>query len=70
MFMGAFRKELELLYKGVNINVAGRNEPITVRGIILCGTCDLPAKSTFLNMSPHMSVYGCRKCEIASQKKK
>lgn len=67
-FMAAFYDELNVLYEGLHFNVPGFDLPIFVRGFIMCGTLDLPAKAQFLNMSPHMARYGCQKCEIASEK--
>ncbi|XP_057334280.1 uncharacterized protein LOC130673325 [Microplitis mediator] len=67
-FMAAFYDELKVFYNGLYFNVPNFNIPIFVRGFIMNGTLDLPAKALFLNMSPHMARYGCQKCKIASEK--
>ena len=36
---------------------------LVCRAIILTGTCDLPAKSTALNMVGHNYFYACPHCE-------
>ncbi|XP_057336342.1 uncharacterized protein LOC130674907 [Microplitis mediator] len=35
--------------------------------MIICGTCDLPAKATFLNMKGHTGIFGCCHCKIQSK---
>ncbi|KAE8738233.1 hypothetical protein FOCC_FOCC016292 [Frankliniella occidentalis] len=36
--------------------------PILVKGVMLCGTCDMPAKSTFLRIKQFNGFYGCPRC--------
>ncbi|KAF4518656.1 hypothetical protein B566_EDAN002690 [Ephemera danica] len=36
-------------------------------GVILCGTCDLPAKALVLNMNQFNGKYGCPKCLTKGQ---
>ena len=45
---------------GVNIIVDG--EEVEVRGTLLCGSCDMPAKAIALNMKQFNSFFGCPKC--------
>ena len=42
-------------------------EVLNIKGIVLCGTADLPAKARFLNMTNHNACYGCTKCKLRSQ---
>ncbi|XP_066583348.1 uncharacterized protein [Prorops nasuta] len=35
---------------------------IEVKGIVICGMCDLPAKALFLNMIQYNGKFGCQKC--------
>lgn len=49
------------LYKGVEVTLPDTSR-ITVRGMLLCGTCDLPAKSLVLNMNQFNGKFGCSKC--------
>ncbi|KAK3909659.1 Halomucin [Frankliniella fusca] len=36
--------------------------PVRVKGMVLCGTCDMPAKSLFLRFKQFNGFYGCPKC--------
>lgn len=60
-FMYKFRPKFETLLRGQIITLLGQN--ITVRGIILAGTCDLPAKAQFLNMMQYNGEFGCNHCK-------
>ncbi|XP_077258856.1 uncharacterized protein LOC143895532 isoform X2 [Temnothorax americanus] len=61
-FMYKFRPKFETLFRGQIITLPGQNV-ITVRGIILAGTCDLPAKAQFLNMMQYNGEFGCNHCK-------
>lgn len=61
-FMYKFRSKFETLLRGKIITLPGQNV-ITVRGIILAGTCDLPAKAQFLNMMQYNGEFGCNHCK-------
>lgn len=54
---------LKKLYEGVGFKIFGRANLVRVKGIVICGTCDLPAKSKFLNMKQFNGNYGCQKCK-------
>ncbi|KAK3926429.1 Halomucin [Frankliniella fusca] len=41
------------------------NSLVLVKGKIICGTCDLPAKCNFLLFKQFNSYFGCPKCMIA-----
>ena len=43
--------------KGVHIN-----EDVCIRAMVLCGSCNLPAKASVLNFQPFNAFYGCPKC--------
>lgn len=45
--MSTFRELLE----GISITPYGKNEPVKMKGIVIVGTGDLPAKSSFLGIS-------------------
>ena len=49
-FLKPFHNSLKNIFDGVNINNYLDKE-IIVRGILLCGTCDMPAKCMVLNMT-------------------
>ncbi|KAK3910766.1 Halomucin [Frankliniella fusca] len=38
------------------------NREILVKGKILCGTCDLPAKAKFLQFKQYNGAFGCARC--------
>ncbi|XP_011859941.1 PREDICTED: uncharacterized protein LOC105557338 [Vollenhovia emeryi] len=56
-----FRKELENIAEGIEINLPENNN-IIVRGIALMGTCDLPARSECLNFIQFNGDFGCPSC--------
>ncbi|KAK0157255.1 hypothetical protein PV327_011302, partial [Microctonus hyperodae] len=63
LFVNTFVDELKILYHGIYLAVPNLNEKILVRCIVLCGTCDLPAKSSFLNSQQFNSTFECVVCE-------
>lgn len=68
LFLKGIREDFHSLNKGVQLKVPEKADPILVRGIVICGTCDLSAKALFLNLSHHTSTYGCAKCKVRSVK--
>ncbi|KAH0552307.1 hypothetical protein KQX54_008581 [Cotesia glomerata] len=68
LFMNSFRHNLEIIYNGIFVSIPGHQNPVKIRGMIICGTCDLPAKAGFLNMKGHQGIYDCCKCKIKSEK--
>lgn len=56
-----FRAQIEKLFNGIEVVLPNGNT-ITVRGVILMGTCDLPAKCQCLNMMQYNGEYGCCIC--------
>lgn len=60
-FLRQFRESLQQLYEGYNFFLPGENQ-ITVRGVLLYGACDLPAKAQFLNIVQFNGAYGCPNC--------
>eukprot|EP00111_Clytia_hemisphaerica_P019526 TCONS_00057559-protein len=47
---------------GIRENGIKINDKVTLKGMILCGTCDMPAKASVLNMCQFNAFYGCPKC--------
>ncbi|KAJ8669269.1 hypothetical protein QAD02_000528 [Eretmocerus hayati] len=66
LFLSVFENDLKNLCKGIQIQLP--HKVINVRGMIISGTCDLPAKATFVNMTNHSSRNGCSNCEIETIK--
>lgn len=60
-FFRTFRAE------GFQLQVPGDNQ-INVKGILLCGTCDLQAKGLFLRMKLSNGYYGCHKCRSPGER--
>lgn len=69
LFLKGIREDFHSLNKGVQFKIPTVPEPVLVKGIVLCGTCDLSAKALFLNMSHRSSTFGCQKCKTRSVKK-
>lgn len=62
LFLKPFRETFETFKtEGFRFNVP-QGEPINVKGILLCGTCDSQAKSQFLRSKLYSGYYGCAKC--------
>lgn len=62
-FLKPFHESLKLFFeKGFNILCSHCSKLMNVKGILLCGTCDLPAKCLVLNMNQFNGKHGCAKC--------
>lgn len=55
---------------GVKVRPHNSETDIDVRGIVIIGTCDIPAKSLFMNMKGHAGYFSCSKCLISGEKSK
>ena len=63
-FLKPFHDSLDTFRNiGYDINCKHCSSCITVKGKLLCGTCDLPAKCMVLNMTQFNGKYGCPKCK-------
>ena len=67
LFLSAFENDLKSLYTGIEVNIPNNNV-INVRGLIISGTCDLPAKALFLNIQQYNGKHGCSNCEIRTKR--
>lgn len=63
-FIYQFRKELQVISQGIQVQVVKNNtfDLKTVRGVLLMGVADLPAKSAFFNFVQFNGDYGCPLC--------
>uniref|UniRef100_A0ABD2WGD7 DUF4218 domain-containing protein n=1 Tax=Trichogramma kaykai TaxID=54128 RepID=A0ABD2WGD7_9HYME len=68
LFLSVFEPDLQNLFNGVNFSVPNEDQKVKVRGLIACGTCDLPAKAIFLNLQQYNGKNGCPHCEIETIK--
>lgn len=66
MFFDSLTLSLTKMKEGITVKLSAE-ERITVRGILLFGTCDLPAKADCLNLMHHNGEYGCPVCLHASE---
>lgn len=64
LFLRVIRNEIRQLNRGVNFDTP--NGPRLIKGIVIGGTADLPARALFLNLKTHAGTYGCHKCRIQS----
>ncbi|CAD6207103.1 GSCOCG00012699001-RA-CDS, partial [Cotesia congregata] len=67
LFLNSFRNDLQKIYQGIWCRTPDLNSLLRVRGMIICGTGDLPAKASFLNMKGHNAIFGCCHCTIQSK---
>lgn len=67
LFLNNICIELDVLKNGVEFKNLDKEEPIRVKGEVICGTCDLPAKALFLNIKQCNAAYGCQHCTIHSK---
>ncbi|KAK3916587.1 hypothetical protein KUF71_025702 [Frankliniella fusca] len=61
-FLEPFYTRLQDFYHNGHIFSRPNGPPVHVRGVMLCGTCDMPAKSTFLRIKQFNGNYGCPRC--------
>lgn len=55
-------KDLKSLRAGVSVKLHEEDEPTKVVVKCLCGTCDAPAKATFMNLKQHSGFFSCPVC--------
>ena len=61
-FLNPFKDTLSTLHAGVELYSPDIASKFNCRGILLCGTCDLPAKAIVHNMVQFNGNYGCTHC--------
>ncbi|KAJ8038200.1 hypothetical protein HOLleu_15545 [Holothuria leucospilota] len=66
LFLKPSIESLQKLYEGVDV-ILPDGETKKVRGFLLCGTCDLPAKALVLNMTQFNGKHGCARCLQSGQ---
>ena len=65
-FFYKFREELQEIFDGVQV-LLHDNTAITVRGVLLMGVCDLPAKYECLNFIQYNGDHGCAACLLKGE---
>ena len=68
LFLSVYENDFKQLYKGIDLQIPGLESSVKVRGMMISGTCDLPAKATFLNMQQYNGRHGCLNCEIETRR--
>ena len=63
-FFHSLRSDLQKLSNGIRIFVPSLDETLNVRGVLLTGTCDTPARCECLNFTNFNGKYGCSFCLI------
>ncbi|KAE8741326.1 hypothetical protein FOCC_FOCC013147 [Frankliniella occidentalis] len=62
LFLKPIYDELIKLRAGFDVSVSSCTDLIKLHVGLLCGTCDIPAKASFLYHTAHNGLYGCLKC--------
>ena len=57
-----FTESMSKLYKGIELYSPDIKDTFVCRAMLLCGTCDLPAKAMVYNMTQFNGYYGCSHC--------
>ena len=61
-FLKPFTESMSKLHKGIELYSPDIKASFVCRGMLLCGTCDLPAKAMVYNMNQFNGYYGCSHC--------
>ncbi|PIK38012.1 hypothetical protein BSL78_25146 [Apostichopus japonicus] len=61
-FLKPFLASIKELQDGVEVYAQDKKEIIIVKAVVLCGTCDLPARAVMLNMVQFNGAFGCSHC--------
>ncbi|KAK3920718.1 Cerebellar degeneration-related protein 2 [Frankliniella fusca] len=68
LFLLPMYKEIKILKEGFPVSVYGEEHEVEVKGVVLFGTADVPAKASFMNMKGHSGYCSCPKCFIRGEK--
>ncbi|KAK3923602.1 Centrosomal protein of 295 kDa [Frankliniella fusca] len=68
LFLLPLYHEILKLKEGFPVKLHGEENEREVKGIVLFGTADVPAKATFMCMKGHSGYYSCPKCLISGEK--
>ena len=66
LFTTSILEELTTIVAGIKVKILNTFE--VIKGLVICGTCDWPAKAKFLNMTGHSGFFGCPKCYTKGKK--
>ena len=68
VFLKHVYENVQKINEGFIVKVADKPEPITVKAVIICGTCDSPAKAMMFNQKMFNGFYSCPKCLAKGEK--
>lgn len=68
MFLLPLYSEVKKLKEGFTVKCHDSDEDMEIKVIVLQGTCDMPAKASFMNMKGHAGYESCPKCFIEGEK--
>lgn len=62
IYLKKIYNELSNLRKGIDVKFYNSDVVHKIKCCVLCGTCDAPARASFLNMKSHSGFYSCPIC--------
>ena len=62
--------QLEKLRNGIEVQIGDSGEKRFIKVILLCGTCDTPARASFMNLKTHSGFHSCPQCLTEGEKSK
>ena len=68
VFLLPLYSDIASLKDGFSVKFHNSNVESQVKAVLLCGTCDMPAKAAFMNLKGHAGYYSCSKCLIKGEK--
>lgn len=68
VFLQPVYSEMKKVNEGFFVKIHGQEFESTVKGILLFGECDVPAKALFMNMKGHAGYCSCPRCLIRGEK--
>lgn len=68
VFLKHVYSNVQKLSEGFIVKPADSTKPMTVKAIIICGTCDSPAKAMMFNQKMFNGFYSCPKCLAQGEK--
>ncbi|KAK3921762.1 Nuclear distribution protein PAC1 [Frankliniella fusca] len=68
VYLKPIHRDVKLLEKGIKVQFYGDVSWHLIRGCVLCGTCDAPARALFMNMKIHSGFYSCPVCYLRGEK--
>ena len=61
-------RQIVSINAGFLVKFHGADDETLMKGILLCGVADVPARNAFMNLKGHMGYESCTKCFIYGEK--